>query len=92
MRTFFTKIVVVAIVVGVGVELYFLWNAGTISEGEAKQLVADDAVLVDVRTSSEFTAGHIEGAANIPVDHLAERFQERGASRANRRLLAKWGA
>jgi phage shock protein E len=37
----------------------------------ARQLVQDGAQLVDVRTPAEFRAGHIDGAANHPVDGLA---------------------
>jgi rhodanese-related sulfurtransferase len=32
-----------------------------------------DVVLVDVRPASEFAAGHVEGAVNIPVGDLAAR-------------------
>lgn len=35
-----------------------------------------DALLLDVRTVSEFEKGHIEGALNIPVDSLRERIGE----------------
>ncbi|MFA7323378.1 MAG: FAD-dependent oxidoreductase, partial [Candidatus Nanopelagicales bacterium] len=38
--------------------------------------VAKGAFLVDVRTSAEFAAGHIEGAVNIPVDELRDRYTE----------------
>ena len=34
------------------------------------------ATLIDVRTPGEFNAGHIDGAINIPVDDLRERFAE----------------
>jgi rhodanese-related sulfurtransferase len=34
------------------------------------------ATLIDVRTPGEFGAGHIDGAVNIPVDDLRERFAE----------------
>ena len=37
---------------------------------------SERAFLVDVRTSQEFTSGHIPGAANIPVDDLRSRFHE----------------
>ena len=32
--------------------------------------------ILDVRTTEEFTAGHFEGAVNIPVNELRERFSE----------------
>jgi rhodanese-related sulfurtransferase len=35
-----------------------------------------EAVLVDVRPSVEFEAGHIEGARSIPLDELEERLAE----------------
>jgi len=45
----------------------------TYSEFEKER---DKYFLVDVRTPSEFKEGHIEGAVNIPVDDLRERFGE----------------
>jgi rhodanese-related sulfurtransferase len=35
-----------------------------------------DVVLVDVRPSEEFAAGHIEGAHSIPLDELERRLDE----------------
>ena len=32
-------------------------------------------VIIDVRTPDEFSAGHIEGAINIPVDKLGQGIQ-----------------
>ena len=43
---------------------------------EARALIADGARLLDVRTSGEFGAGHIEGAWNIPVDRLESHLAE----------------
>jgi rhodanese-related sulfurtransferase len=37
---------------------------------------ADVPLVVDVRTSSEFAAGHIPGAVNVPVDELRTRLAE----------------
>jgi phage shock protein E len=45
-----------------------------ISGAEAKALVTKHhALLLDVRTASEFSSGHIEGAINIPVQELEAR-------------------
>ena len=41
-----------------------------------KRLRGSDVVLVDVRPSEEFDAGHIRGAVSIPVDELDERLAE----------------
>ena len=35
------------------------------------QLVKDGAIILDVRTSGEFSTGHIKGSINIPVNALA---------------------
>lgn len=47
---------------------------------EARALVADGAVLVDVRSSFEYAASHLDGAINIPVDELASRVGELDSS------------
>jgi len=36
------------------------------------QLVNDGAIIVDVRTSAEFSTGHIKGSINIPVNSLSK--------------------
>jgi rhodanese-related sulfurtransferase len=40
-----------------------------------------DVVLVDVRPTEEFEAGHIEGARSIPIEELEERLAELPADR-----------
>nr|BDT30563.1 rhodanese-like domain-containing protein [Myxococcus sp. MH1] len=45
---------------------------------KARQLVADGAVLLDVRTPQEFQQGHPEAARNIPVQELPQRVKEVG--------------
>ena len=42
----------------------------------ARRLVAEGALLLDVRTPEEFGARRIEGAVNIPVDDLDGRMGE----------------
>ncbi len=36
----------------------------------------EDIILLDVRTPEEYSAGHIEGFRNIPVDEMRERLSE----------------
>lgn len=45
---------------------------------KAHQMVDGGARLVDVRTPREFAAGHLEGAVNIPLQDLPNRYQEIG--------------
>jgi phage shock protein E len=35
------------------------------------QLVNDGAIVLDVRTSGEFSTGHIKGSINVPVNALS---------------------
>lgn len=42
---------------------------------EVPELVAAGAVLLDVRTSREFSRGAVEGAMHVPVDNLREQLE-----------------
>lgn len=41
-----------------------------------KRLALGEVVLIDVRPTDEFQAGHIEGASSIPLDELERRMAE----------------
>jgi phage shock protein E len=41
-----------------------------------KQLIADGALVVDVRTPAEYNSGHIKGSINIPVDMIKGKVGE----------------
>ena len=49
---------------------------GDLSLADWSQLNTTMAMIVDVRTSSEFEAGHIEHAVNIPLESLRARVRE----------------
>ena len=44
----------------------------------AKGLVDAGARLIDVRTPGEYSAGHIKGAVNIPLQEMDKRLSEFG--------------
>ena len=47
---------------------------------QMEKLIKEGAFLVDVRTSSEFSEGHVKGSTNIPLDQVAsqlEKFKEK---------------
>jgi rhodanese-related sulfurtransferase len=50
--------------------------AKKISVQEARNGAARDAQWVDVRSSSEFAAGHIPGTTNVPFDQLDARLDD----------------
>jgi hydroxyacylglutathione hydrolase len=53
-----------------------------ISSGElASKLREQDVSIVDVRGATEWEAGHLPGAANIPLGYLSERIDELPAGR-----------
>lgn len=62
--------------------LGFLWMSRNrtplVESSEARRLVNEGALLVDVRTPGEYRGGHIDGAVNIPVDQVASRISEFG--------------
>jgi hydroxyacylglutathione hydrolase len=54
-------------------------DAGALAEVRPEELdsmLSSGAELVDVRNSSEFAAGHLPGATNVPLGRLAERMDE----------------
>ena len=69
-------VAIIAVVALVFVGLTWMRNAGA---SEAKKKLAEGAFLVDVRTPSEFAAGHLPNAINIPVDQVGQRLKEFGA-------------
>jgi rhodanese-related sulfurtransferase/DNA-binding transcriptional ArsR family regulator len=51
-------------------------NGDVVSRDEAEELLAKEAVLLDVRPRQEFESGHLLGAINIPIDELPDRLAE----------------
>ena len=67
---------IAAVVVVVAVLMARSAAGNRIDSQAAQTLVADGAVLLDVRSAGEFSGGHIEGAKNIAVQELAGRLGE----------------
>lgn len=45
---------------------------------EARAILAEGGLLLDVRAPEEFANGHIEGAMNVPLQYLNKRIGELG--------------
>jgi len=81
-------LVLVSAVIG----CWFWLRAGTTPGADARALVKDGALLVDVRTPEEYSAGHIDGAVNIPVAELGSRLSELGDQQGPIVLYCRSGA
>lgn len=61
--------------------------ASTLSAAAARQYLQQGALLVDVRTPDEYSAGHLPGSVNIPLDRLREELPRRLPDRQKPVLL-----
>lgn len=50
-------------------------------------VMAGPKVLIDVRTAGEFEKAHLDGAANLPVDKIADQIGMLGLSTSDEILL-----
>ena len=55
------------------IKRFFGFGGPTVDYAE---LVKQGAIILDVRSASEYASGHIKGAINIPVDQLANKLQQ----------------
>lgn len=62
------------------------------NKAEARRLVEQGALLVDVRTPEEFARGHLPNAVNLPVDQLPARYRELGPPEKPLVLYCRSGA
>lgn len=73
-----SKIILAALAVLVVTVLYMKLSAVRVSGSDARALVADGALLLDVRSEGEYAGGGLEGSINIPIQELAGRLDELG--------------
>ena len=75
-------VMIVAAVLVAGFFLISKTKAGEASrEAHGWELIAQGALLVDVRSQAEFDAGHLEGALLIPHTDVAARLSEFGSDK-----------
>ena len=68
----------VGFAIAVVIYLFIKAKSSSLSSDDAKSLVKDGALLIDVRSPAEFKQGHIKGAKNIPLNEIASRTKEIG--------------
>ena len=71
-KIFFLLIACMLILCGCSAEEHKaqLNDDGTLTVASAKELIKEGAVLVDVRSKSEYNSGHIDGAKLLPVESI----------------------
>lgn len=47
-----------------------------------KEVIANGAVIVDVRTKGEFQTGHLRNSINMPVDNLQQNLKKLNKNKA----------
>lgn len=62
----------IALIVLSAVGFFVLTRASFVAATEAHRLLANGAVVIDVRTAGEFRSGHLPQARNIPLSELSE--------------------
>ena len=67
---------------GLFLALLFIRCATDTTAAEARRLVERGALLLDVRSPSEFAERHIPGSRNLPVEELKRRLSELPRDRA----------
>jgi rhodanese-related sulfurtransferase len=73
-----SKIILAVLAILVVAVLYMKLTAIRVSSSDARALVENGALLVDVRSEGEYADGGIEGSINIPIQELASRMDELG--------------
>lgn len=63
----------VAIVLAVLVVLFLIRRMSLISPAAAREALSNGAVVIDVRSPSEYGLGHLQGTLNIPLGDLSAR-------------------
>ena len=66
----------IIVAIGVGAFVYLRTGRARLSEEEAETLLSQGAIILDVRTVSEFSSGHLLDAINIPVSELKSQASE----------------
>ena len=54
----------------------FIKNLFSNDNAELKQIINDNAFLVDVRTDSEFNSGYVSSSINIPLDTIQSKIDK----------------
>jgi len=51
---------------------FAVWKLLTLQATDSPIINIDDAVIIDVRSPTEFASGHVQNAINVPLDTITE--------------------
>ncbi|MBM9591676.1 rhodanese-like domain-containing protein [Leptospira sp. 201903075] len=71
-------VIIVLVIVCVVFIVYKLKSSLGANQSQLKEKIDGGALVVDVRTVTEFQSAHFPGAINIPVDQVSKRLDEFG--------------
>jgi len=75
------------IVLAIAAAIYILKRAGQISHKEAQVHLKSGALLIDVRSPSEFNSRHLSNAINLPLDQIETVLPQRVHNKEQLMLL-----
>jgi phage shock protein E len=76
-----------SIIVGVVAALLLLKRIAQVTPTTAHEWLSKGALVIDVRSESEYQARHLPGAINIPLDRLREEIARRAPNKEQPLLL-----
>lgn len=67
----------IEIIIVIAVILFLVMKKmGQVSAEQARKLVEEGAIIIDVRSPSEYADGHIRDAINLPLDSIGSRIEQ----------------
>jgi phage shock protein E len=79
--------VLIIVVVAVFGTLLVLQGKSLVPAEVARKLLAQGALVIDVRSAGEFNSGHLPAAINLPLDELTEALPRRVPNKSQVLLL-----
>lgn len=64
------KWIILIVIAAIIAAVFILKKSGRISPKDAQGYLRDGALVIDVRSRSEFSSGHLPSAINIPLDEI----------------------
>lgn len=74
--------IVIAIVALIGWFMFRGMAGAQTSPDQVRKAIGDGALVIDVRSATEYAEGHLEGALNIPHDRTQELIRAAGTDKS----------